>query len=296
MPLGCLRKRQRVDPCSRPSTFANSPRRILCILCMLHSTFFPNLHQSLELTLDLCNECCTRIEFFTFSYSYVSMCTNTMGDVFMCSFTQFSGMGFTTLEPFLPSSLQLGLSNPLNQDTGNKLSTRSRSQLISVTDTLTNSGQFLLYHFISVFLRRQASGTDRSQQRPRVVLVAFYEVWSYWCSVLSKLGVNLQTHRDSGALSFVDGHSMLFSTANILSPAENSQVNLSGDTASPSILDNALSRIRSILTPADMSVQQTPSLLIIDDLTVLLYSGVSLECILEFLDTLRTLADHVRLL
>ncbi|KAI8091353.1 uncharacterized protein B0P05DRAFT_527110 [Gilbertella persicaria] len=66
---------------------------------------------------------------------------------------------------------------------------------IAITDTLKSDANFLIHHFIVNHLKND---------KP-VVLVGFSQIFNHYFLIARKLGINLQTYKQSGKFVFIDG-------------------------------------------------------------------------------------------
>ncbi|KAI8998159.1 hypothetical protein BC832DRAFT_595214 [Gaertneriomyces semiglobifer] len=129
-----------------------------------------------------------------------------------------------------------------------------------VTDELQSDGTFILQHFISRHLRSP-------DQRCKVVLLGLAQTLANYIAIGKKLGLNLPASSQNGRFQFIDGSS-----------------NLQEFAASPTAaLKSLLVNLSSAVRP-----QETRPCVVIDDLSVLLYSGVPLNDIITFVATLRS--------
>ncbi|KAL1920935.1 uncharacterized protein VTP21DRAFT_11570 [Calcarisporiella thermophila] len=125
---------------------------------------------------------------------------------------------------------------------------------IVITDELEAEGNFLLHHFIAQFVKSRKS----------VVIVGFSQVLVHYDQCLRKMGVNLKEARQSGYVHFVDGLTSLHATQQEGSePATSS--------ADATLRGSSLKDFYEVIK----SYMGNGGLIVIDDLSALLYSGWS---------------------
>ncbi|NXH12021.1 ELP6 protein, partial [Bucco capensis] len=139
-------------------------------------------------------------------------------------------------------------------------------------DTRTD-GSFLVHHFLSFYLRAGC----------KVCFVALLQSFSHYNSVAQKLGVNLVAAKEQGQLVFLEG---LKSCLDLWFGEEKEQ---SGEPSpfqfiseDPSNLQALFAFVRTSLTPAG-SDSWKGSVLLVDDLCVLLSLGATPVAVLDFI-------------
>ncbi|XP_066847205.1 elongator complex protein 6 isoform X2 [Anser cygnoides] len=138
-------------------------------------------------------------------------------------------------------------------------------------DTGTD-GSFLVHHFLSFYLRAGC----------KVCFVALLQSFSHYNIVAQKLGVSLTAARERGQLVFLEG---LKSCLDLLFGEEEPSGEpsplqfISGSTSN---LKALFDFVRTSLTPAD-SASWKGSVLLVDDLSVLLSLGAAPVAVLDFI-------------
>ncbi|XP_038052176.1 elongator complex protein 6-like [Patiria miniata] len=149
-----------------------------------------------------------------------------------------------------------------------------KGHLILATDSLTD-GSFLVHHFLSAFLKGGH----------HVYFLALAQSFSHYNAVAQKLGVNLTSARDSGQLTFINGldFSLQLMHAGINGSQEDELIAfqcLRDKTATIQPLYNV---IRDALSPKQSEQGKSATrLLIIDDLSVLISLGLSVQQVMQF--------------
>ncbi|NXK88744.1 ELP6 protein, partial [Formicarius rufipectus] len=139
-------------------------------------------------------------------------------------------------------------------------------------DTRTD-GSFLVHHFLSFYLRAGC----------KVCFVALLQSFSHYNIVAQKLGVNLTAAKERGQLVFLEG---LKSCLDLLFGEEEEQP---GQPSPLQFLSESTSDLRALfdfvqasLTPTD-SDSWKGSVLLVDELTVLLSLGATPVAVLDFI-------------
>ncbi|KAI7905234.1 uncharacterized protein BX663DRAFT_314931 [Cokeromyces recurvatus] len=155
---------------------------------------------------------------------------------------------------------------------------------IAIMDTLKADANFLIHHFI----------VNQLKGNRNIVLVGLAQIFNHYFLIGRKLGINLQTFKQSGKLVFIDGltHLNEYTTE---TPYPSSKA----PTAPTDTLDfkmNSSSNdeiLKSFYKKiADYVRKQPNTLLILDDISVLLYNGFSLDQVLTFILKLRSLVEN----
>lgn len=131
----------------------------------------------------------------------------------------------------------------------------SKGEIILIEDNNTD-GSFLLHHFISSFLRGNGN----------VCIVGFAQTLVHYSSIGKKLGINLNSAKESNQLIYVDGMKMLLEC-------------LQDESSEPLDLKRLFSKIK--LTCETLG--EKPSLLVIDNLNFLINAGVDAEKVADFM-------------
>lgn len=141
------------------------------------------------------------------------------------------------------------------------------SKFILVSDRKTDAS-FLIHHFLSFYLRAGC----------RVCFLGLVQSFSHYSAVSQRTGVNLIQAREKGQLIFLEG---LKESLGVL-------LNKEKNATSPALdfLQDPSAGLRSLYEfvhdSLRASVDQGPAVLLVDDLSVLLNLGVSVEAVLDF--------------
>eukprot|EP00112_Aurelia_sp_Birch-Aquarium-sp1_P019741 Seg4947.2 transcript_id=Seg4947.2/GoldUCD/mRNA.D3Y31 product="hypothetical protein" protein_id=Seg4947.2/GoldUCD/D3Y31 len=133
----------------------------------------------------------------------------------------------------------------------------SQGEFILIEDNQTD-GSFLLHHFIAAYLKAGAN----------ICLVGFSQTLVHYASIGKKLGLNLNAARENNQLTFIDGMSLFLECLEDQDP--------SGETNQPIDLKRFHQTLKS-------TVSDKVTLLIFDDITSLVNSGVSAETVADFM-------------
>ena len=165
-----------------------------------------------------------------------------------------------------------------------KIDSDSNLSGLSVLVTETNTdGTFVLHHFLSSYLRHGWN----------VCLVNFNQSFTHYNVVGNKLGVNLSKAKEQGHLVIIEGLKNI--GAQVLASSLNTE---SCDFISKDLIDFSAGKLHSLkplfLHIKDMcsmlvTKQSSPTLVIIDDLSVLLSLGVPISGIFFFMHYLKQL-------
>ncbi|ORX77336.1 hypothetical protein K493DRAFT_245396 [Basidiobolus meristosporus CBS 931.73] len=167
------------------------------------------------------------------------------------------------------------------EDTEHFLPPRGKNFLI--TDTLGANGDFLLYHFLTTFLKPTSVNT-------RVVLVGFSQIFNHYNLVARKLGVNLTAAKTSGRFKFVDGLTGL-SSGKIPAPPTTVLPTTPELVLGPLSPENTLESLLGQLEGLVSSEEAGQTCLIYDDVSVLLNLGVSVRELQRFMQASRLLME-----
>ncbi|XP_022083371.1 elongator complex protein 6-like [Acanthaster planci] len=149
-----------------------------------------------------------------------------------------------------------------------------KGNLILLTDSLTD-GSFLVHHFLSTFLK---AGHD-------VCFLALAQSFSHYNAVAQKLGLNLASLRDSGQLAFINGleFSLQLMHAGIDSSRAGQPIALQCLVDQAATIQPLYHVIRDASAPKQRDQRNTGSrLLLIDDLSVLISLGLSVQQVMQF--------------
>ena len=138
-------------------------------------------------------------------------------------------------------------------------------EFITITDRDIDAN-FLIHHFISHFLQKKSNS--------KVCLLGFTQTQSHYTSACQKMGLNLQTAISKKQFVFVDMLRMLFDGF----IADTTHANhLFSSTA----LTNTLKPLFELLLAIIKG--DTPSLVVVDDLSVLVNIGIPVQVVADFL-------------
>ncbi|XP_002737485.1 elongator complex protein 6-like [Saccoglossus kowalevskii] len=145
-----------------------------------------------------------------------------------------------------------------------------KGQFILLSDNLTD-GTFILHHYISLFLKGGH----------KVCLVSLSQSFSHYNAVGQKLGVNLSLAKEKNQLVFIDG---LQCSLQLFASSDDSMQNnpLVCIRDSKTTLQPLYEMVRNAVCNSDGKVE-TPVLLLIDDLSILLSLGISLISVYDFM-------------
>ncbi|KAF7784860.1 hypothetical protein Agabi119p4_1025 [Agaricus bisporus var. burnettii] len=145
-----------------------------------------------------------------------------------------------------------------------------------ITDTLPSPSSFLLHKSLSNHLKSPSARPTSSNNLPTTTIISISEDLAKWKSIASKSNINLQQEIDSKRLTFIE-------TSSFLS-------NLSALSAKIEELPPLRRLYDSIIAslPPDHQDEEVPSnhLVILDDITTLLWIGVPLLDITRFIRAL----------
>ncbi|KAG1136388.1 hypothetical protein G6F37_012740 [Rhizopus arrhizus] len=145
---------------------------------------------------------------------------------------------------------------------------------ILVIDTLKSEGNFLIHHFVINHLKAN---------KP-VILVGLSQIFNHYFLIARKLGVNLQTYKQTGKLLFIDGLTHLNEYTNDTPyPPSKTPTAPSGTLEYKDDLKLFYKTIQNFVSQ--------DVLLIIDDLSVLLYNGF--KGVEHFVSKLKTMMEGV---
>jgi hypothetical protein len=198
----------------------------------------------------------------------------------------------------LVPNLSFGSSETLLPQTG---------QLLLITDHLAASAEFVLHRALHSCLRTRAlADSDAANTVQRVVLVSLSRDLVHWRAIASKAGVNLGQHLKAGSLAFVDG---LAISAYTSGTQQNDRADEVGCTRCPPLflvdgvkksepsLKGLYDVIQKALLPTRVDNETDHSaaaagaatIVMIDDITLLSFIGISDTAITRFIRALRAL-------
>ncbi|KAI8646604.1 hypothetical protein BD408DRAFT_409942 [Parasitella parasitica] len=152
---------------------------------------------------------------------------------------------------------------------------------IAITDTLKSDANFLIHHFV----------VNQLKNDKRVVLVGLAQIFNHYFLIGRKLGINLQAHKQSGKFVFLDGltHLNEFTSGTPYPPAK-------APTAPTDTLDykDKQCLLKSFYKTISRHVTLSNTLVILDDISVLLYNGFDIEQVSTFILKLRSLVESVQ--
>ncbi|TPX72172.1 hypothetical protein SpCBS45565_g00617 [Spizellomyces sp. 'palustris'] len=163
---------------------------------------------------------------------------------------------------------------------------QSSGRFVLITDVVRADGSFLLHHFIGRHLRIE-EGTGWN-----VVLVGLAQAFNHYLLIGKKLGVTLASYERKGRFTFLDG---LSNARTASGPFANANAEVA-----PSIQQSAKrypdvrNLFANILAAVSSNVQDgAKPCIVIDDLNMLLYSGVPLGDLLTCISSLNSyVAQH----
>ncbi len=154
-------------------------------------------------------------------------------------------------------------------------------QTLFLTESDTD-GTFVLHHLISLFLKGGHS----------VCLVSFAQSFNHYSNVATKLGVNLNAAKLNGDFVFVDGLSQVGERLLELQTKSNPS---EWDGIFSRTEDSASRLLYKLVEDGYKSLknwQKTPSLVIVDDLTVLINLGIPIVQVTWFVHYLQVLISE----
>ncbi|CAO0800308.1 unnamed protein product [Mucor circinelloides] len=153
---------------------------------------------------------------------------------------------------------------------------------IAITDTLKSDANFLVHHFV----------VNQLKNDKHVVLVGLAQIFNHYFLIGRKLGINLQTYKQSGKFVFLDGltHLNEYTSETPYPPPK-------APTAPTNTLDHKDEKqnlLRSFYKTIAQYVTSSNTLVILDDVSVLLYNGFEIEQVSTFILKLRSLVENVQ--
>ncbi|KAG0164307.1 Elongator subunit elp6 [Apophysomyces sp. BC1034] len=153
---------------------------------------------------------------------------------------------------------------------------------IVITDTLKSDANFLIHHFIGNHLKSGRYAT----------LVGLAQIFNHYFLIGRKLGMNLQALKQSGQFCFLDGVTHLNPyTKNSPYPPPQAPSAPSGLLDGSDITDEIL---RSFYFTIKSHVVKPHSLLVLDDASVLLFSGFGIRTISAFIKKLNAYMESIQ--
>eukprot|EP00794_Sanderia_malayensis_P012205 gene12205-13462_t len=128
-------------------------------------------------------------------------------------------------------------------------------------------GSFLLHHFISVFLKGDCN----------VLLIGFSQALVHYNSIGKKLGLNLNSAKENNQFVFMDGMSF------ILKSLDSEHLSQSHD----------LKKLYGNIVSTLEEMNKMPTLLILDDINVLLNAGIDAESVADFMHHCNCLTNFI---
>ncbi|XP_023132498.1 elongator complex protein 6 isoform X1 [Amphiprion ocellaris] len=150
----------------------------------------------------------------------------------------------------------------------------TKGEFIFVSDRQSDAS-FLIHHFLSFYLRA----------RCKVCFLGLVQSFSHYCAISQRLGVSLAQAKEKGQLIFLEG---LKESLSILIPQEGHTENQAMDfLRDPTVGLRSLykfvqSSLNSSSSGEDGTEEWGPSVLLVDDISVLLSLGVSARAVLDF--------------
>uniref|UniRef100_A0A3P8RR85 Elongator complex protein 6 n=1 Tax=Amphiprion percula TaxID=161767 RepID=A0A3P8RR85_AMPPE len=150
----------------------------------------------------------------------------------------------------------------------------TKGEFILVSDRQSDAS-FLIHHFLSFYLRAQC----------KVCFLGLGQSFSHYCAISQRLGVSLAQAKEKGQLIFLEG---LKESLSILIPQEGHTENQAMDfLRDPTVGLRSLykfvqSSLNSSSSGEDGTEEWGPSVLLVDDISVLLSLGVSARAVLDF--------------
>jgi len=160
----------------------------------------------------------------------------------------------------------------------------SKGSLTLILDTLESDANFMISHYIYAALNKTARENEKKTANPieseeNVLLIAFAQILNHYVMVLKKMGFNLTASKEKGQFHIIDCLSNLHGW--------NRQ---SGSDApfqlSSSSLKDLYFQIKNVVSKA-----KSPCI-IIDDISILYFSGTPVKDILAFFQYLRCLVEQ----
>ncbi|KAI9486832.1 MAG: hypothetical protein EXX96DRAFT_550792 [Benjaminiella poitrasii] len=153
---------------------------------------------------------------------------------------------------------------------------------IVITDTVKSDANFLIHHFV----------VNQLKGNRNVVLVGLSQIFNHYFLIGRKLGINLQTFKQSGKLVFLDGLTHLNEYTNGTPYPPIKAPTTPTDTLDMNNNNNSDNILKSFYEKIAVYVKKQPNtLLILDDISVLLYNGFSVDQTLAFILKLRSLVE-----
>ncbi|KAM7382929.1 hypothetical protein PAMP_002624 [Pampus punctatissimus] len=146
----------------------------------------------------------------------------------------------------------------------------TQGEFILVSDRQCDAS-FLIHHFLSFYLRA----------RCRVCFLGLVQSFSHYSAVSQRLGVSLAQAKEKGQLIFLEG---LKESLSILNPQEANTGSQAMDfLRDPGVgLRSLYEFVRSSVSSSGGAEEWGPSVLLVDDLSVLLSLGVKVGAVLDF--------------
>ncbi|XP_022060681.1 elongator complex protein 6 [Acanthochromis polyacanthus] len=150
----------------------------------------------------------------------------------------------------------------------------TKREFILVSDRQSDAS-FLIHHFLSFYLRA----------RCKVCFLGLVQSFSHYSAISQRMGVSLAQAKEKGQLIFLEG---LKESLSILIPQESNTENQAMDfLRDPTVgLRSLYKFVQSSLTSSSSGEDGTeewgPSVLLVDDISVLLSLGVSARAVLDF--------------
>ncbi|GAA5797664.1 hypothetical protein EDC94DRAFT_623802 [Helicostylum pulchrum] len=154
---------------------------------------------------------------------------------------------------------------------------------VAITDCLKSDGNFLIHHFV----------VNQLKANKPVILVGLAQIFNHYFLIGRKLGINLQTYKQAGKFLFIDGLTHLNEyTCETPYPPSKAPTAPTDTLDYKNHQDNVLKSFYSLL--CQYVLQRPGSLLILDDISVLLYNGFQLGQVTSFIAKLKSLMESVQ--
>ncbi|KAI9599589.1 hypothetical protein BDF19DRAFT_462272 [Syncephalis fuscata] len=182
-----------------------------------------------------------------------------------------------------------------------------------ITDSLEADGNFLLHHYVAAFLR--ASTSTVAASRPQVVFMGTGQIFSHYAAIGKKLGINVVAAKSKGQLYFMDLLSRFTVPINandtstsrpdtalskVPTAPTRSFAWMAQSNDNPSTIDweaslqAVVDSLRETICAGngnDTTTLTTRTVVVVDDLTALLFAGCPVQIVVGFARILRRLCD-----
>ncbi|XP_019618100.1 PREDICTED: elongator complex protein 6-like [Branchiostoma belcheri] len=152
-----------------------------------------------------------------------------------------------------------------------------KGQFVLISDSLTDDS-FLIHHFLSLYIK---GGW-------KVCLLALAQSFGHYNAVGQKLGVHLSQAREKGQLRFIDGLKCSLQAYTCTTQEEQAQNPLRCLCDKKATLRPLYDQVKTLVC-SEEGVLEGPTLLLVDDLSVLVSLGMSVKDVADFMHYCRVL-------